>query len=323
MAVKITQRSTGKTWTSGTKEQEQPKQEQVESVQSTPSGTAEEPKRQWSSKSGKTVITQVKWIDEQPAKSANSQAGASNASAGAVRMEDEKEEMRRQQILGRQSEDLQKQIDALTQQEEERRKNTSLWEKIGRALSPIRSFRQEENDAEDAISKLKERKAEVDRQYQMDANQYKVYQTYQKSERPEAYTAENVGNYKQRLASLASLYGTWTKEQEQEAKEALGTTNGKYGYDGLLSAEKNVWAFAPYQEAVRKNDKESARQWEQIYNALYTRLYSGQEAISSGLMQGLGFEVLGFFGGHHASAGPVRTRCVSFRFAHANSSFES
>ena len=293
MAVKITQRSTGKTWTSGTKEQEQPKQEQVESVQSTPSGTAEEPKRQWSSKSGKTVITQVKWIDEQPAKSANSQAGASNASAGAVRMEDEKEEMRRQQILGRQSEDLQKQIDALTQQEEERRKNTSLWEKIGRALSPIRAFRQEENDAEDAISKLKERKAEVDRQYQMDANQYKVYQTYQKSERPEAYTAENVGNYKQRLAALASVYGTWTKEQEQEAKEALGTMNGKYGYDGLLSAEKNVWAFAPYQEAVRKNDTESARQWEQIYNALYTRLYSGQEAVTSGLMQGLGFEALG------------------------------
>ena len=81
MAVKITQRSTGKTWTSGTKEQEQPKQEQVESVKSTPSGTAEEPKRQWSSKSGKTVITQVKWIDEQPAKSANSQAGASNVSS--------------------------------------------------------------------------------------------------------------------------------------------------------------------------------------------------------------------------------------------------
>ena len=290
MAVKITQRSTGKTWTSGTKEQEQPKQEQVESVQSTPSGTAEEPKRQWSSKSGKTVITQVKWIDEQPAKSANSQAGASNASAGAVRMEDEKEEMRRQQILGRQSEDLQKQIDALTQQEEERRKNTSLWERIGRALSPIRSFRQEENDAEDAISKLKERKAEVDRQYQMDANQYKVYQTYQKSERPEAYTAENVGNYKQRLAALASVYGTWTKEQEQEAKEAIGTQSGG---TGLLSAEKNVWAFAPYQEAVRKNDKESARQWEQIYNALYTRLYSGQEAVTSGLMQGLGFEALG------------------------------
>lgn len=291
MAVKITQRSTGKTWTSGTKEQEQPKQEQVGSVQSVPSGTAEEPKRQWSSKSGKTVITQVKWIDEQPAKSANSQAGASNASAGAaLRMEDEKEEMRRQQILGRQSEDLQKQIDALTQQEEERRKNTSLWERIGRALSPIRSFRQEENDAEDTISKLKERKAEVDRQYQMDANQYKVYQTYQKSERPEAYTAENVGNYKQRLAALASVYGTWTKEQEQEAKEAIGTQSGG---TGLLSAEKNVWAFAPYQEAVRKNDTESARQWEQIYNALYTRLYSGQEAVTSGLMQGLGFEALG------------------------------
>lgn len=206
------------------------------------------------------------------------------------KMENETEEMRRQQILGRQSEDLQKQIDALTQQEEERRKNTSLWEKIGRALSPIRSFRQEENDAEDAISKLKERKAEVDRQYQMDANQYKVYQTYQKSERPEAYTAENVGNYKQRLAALASVYGTWTKEQEQEAKEAIGTQSGG---TGLLSAEKNVWAFAPYQEAVRKNDTESARQWEQIYNALYTRLYSGQEAVTSGLMQGLGFEALG------------------------------
>lgn len=292
MAVKITQRSTGKTWTSGAKEteQEQPKQEQVESVQSTPSDTAEEPKRQWSSKSGKTVIRQVKWIDEQPVKSTNSQAGASNASAGAVRMEDEKEEMRRQQILGRQSEDLQKQIDALTQQEEERHKNTSLWEKIGRAISPIRSFRQEENDAEDAISKLQERKAEVDRQYQMDANQYMVYQTYQKSERPEQYTAENVGNYKQRLAALASVYGTWTKEQEQEAKEAIGTQSGG---TGLLSSEKNVWAFAPYQEAVRKNDTESARQWEQIYNALYTRLYSEQEAVTSGLMQGLGFEALG------------------------------
>lgn len=292
MAVKITQRNTGKTWTSGAKEteQEQPKQEQVESVQSTPSGTAEEPKRQWSSKSGKTVIRQIKWNEEQPVKTVNSQAGASNASAGAVRMEDEKEEMRRQQILGRQSEDLQKQIDALTQQEEERHKNTSLWEKIGRAISPIRSFRQEENDAEDAISKLQERKAEVDRQYQMDANQYKVYQTYQKSERPEQYTAENVGNYKQRLAALASVYGTWTKEQEQEAKEAIGTQSGG---TGLLSAEKNVWAFAPYQEAVRKNDTESARQWEQIYNALYTRLYSGQEAVTSGLMQGLGFEALG------------------------------
>ena len=83
MAVKITQRSTGKTWTSGTKEtkQEQPKQEQVESAQSAPSGTAEEPKRQWASKSGKTVIRQVKWNDEQPVKSTNSQAGASNASA--------------------------------------------------------------------------------------------------------------------------------------------------------------------------------------------------------------------------------------------------
>jgi hypothetical protein len=210
--------------------------------------------------------------------------------ASLPKLENETEEMRRQQILGRQSEDLQKQIDALTQQEEERRKNTSLWEKIGRALSPIRSFRQEENDAEDAISKLKERKAEVDRKYQMDANQYKVYQTYQRSERPEAYTAENVGNYKQRLAALASVYGTWTKEQEQEAKEAIGTQSGG---TGLLSAEKNVWAFAPYQEAVRKNDKESARQWEQIYNALYTRLYSGQEAVASGLMQGLGFEALG------------------------------
>lgn len=210
--------------------------------------------------------------------------------ASLPKLENETEEMRRQQILGRQSEDLQKQIDALTQQEEERRKNTSLWEKIGRALSPIRSFRQEENDAEDAISKLKERKAEVDRKYQMDANQYKVYQTYQRSERPEAYTAENVGNYKQRLAALASVYGTWTKEQEQEAKEAIGTQSGG---TGLLSAEKNVWAFAPYQEAVRKNDKESARQWEQIYNALYTRLYSGQEAVTSGLMQGLGFEALG------------------------------
>lgn len=210
--------------------------------------------------------------------------------ASLPKLENETEEMRRQQILGRQSEDLQKQIDALTQQEEERRKNTSLWERIGRALSPIRSFRQEENDAEDAISKLKERKAEVDRQYQMDANQYKVYQTYQESERPEAYTAENVGNYKQRLAALASVYGTWTKEQEQEAKEAIGTQSGG---TGLLSAEKNIWAFAPYQEAVRKNDKESARQWEQIYNALYTRLYSGQEAVTSGLMQGLGFEALG------------------------------
>lgn len=218
------------------------------------------------------------------------QKEAAKARASLPKLENETEEMRRQQILGRQSEDLQKQIDALTQQEEERRKNTSLWEKIGRAISPIRSFRQEENDAEDAISKLKERKAEVDRQYQMDANQYKVYQTYQKSERPEAYTAENVGNYKQRLAALASVYGKWTKEQEQEAKEAIGTQSGG---TGLLSADKNVWAFAPYQEAVRKNDTESARQWEQIYNALYTRLYSGQEAVTSGLMQGLGFEALG------------------------------
>lgn len=223
-----------------------------------------------------------------PDRAAREEAAKERASL--PKLENETEEMRRQQILGRQSEDLQKQIDALTQQEEERRKNTSLWEKIGRALSPIRSFRQEENDAEDAISKLKERKAEADRQYQMDANQYKVYQTYQKSERPEAYTAENVGNYKQRLAALASVYGTWTKEQEQEAKEAIGTQSGG---TGLLSAEKNVWAFAPYQEAVRKNDKESARQWEQIYNALYTRLYSGQEAVTSGLMQGLGFEALG------------------------------
>lgn len=395
MAVKITQRSTGKTWTSGTKEQEQPKQEQVESVQSTPSGTAEEPKRQWSSKSGKTVITQVKWIDEQRERSGFDRTAtpASIAGLGAPAPTSQRQKERYNQEIGqygvgnidlynrpqyRNADGSISTVDSTSFNIQGKEVLLpSVWMKDGKAyrssdgdeilqhfydtgeflgvfdtVDAANSYAEKLHDAQDyyyttqrkqaldeavahdqlqgmkrTLAILESQKKQEQAQqpsilsmlgkasdstlptFQADAAQSETDRRIQElqdeidrqeseiqmhgTKRPETYTAKNVGRYKDRLIALASVPGTWTKSQKQEAKEALGTTNGKYGYDGLLSAEKNVWAFAPYQEAVRKNDKESARQWEQIYNALYTRLYSEQEAVASGLMQGLGFEALG------------------------------
>lgn len=107
----------------------------------------------------------------------------------------------------------------------------------------------------------------------------------QGTKRPETYTAKNVGRYKDRLIALASVPGIWTKRQKQEAEEIIGTQNG---FGGLLGYEQNVTAFAPYQEAMRKGDTEAAKQWQQIYDVLYTRLYSKQTAVASGLQEGLG-----------------------------------
>lgn len=107
----------------------------------------------------------------------------------------------------------------------------------------------------------------------------------QGTKRPETYTAKNVGRYKDRLIALASVPGIWTKHQKQEAEEIIGTQNG---FGGLLGYEQNVTAFAPYQEAMRKGDTEAAKQWQQIYDVLYTRLYSRQTAVASGLQEGLG-----------------------------------
>ncbi|MFR1988908.1 MAG: hypothetical protein ACLS3C_02095 [Oscillospiraceae bacterium] len=107
----------------------------------------------------------------------------------------------------------------------------------------------------------------------------------QGTKRPETYTAKNVGRYKDRLIALASVPGTWTKRQKQEAEEIIGTQSG---FGGLLGYEQNVTAFAPYQEAMRKGDTEAAKQWQQIYDVLYTRLYSRQTAVASGLQEGLG-----------------------------------
>lgn len=107
----------------------------------------------------------------------------------------------------------------------------------------------------------------------------------QGTKRPETYTAKNVGRYKDRLIALASVPGIWTKRQKQEAEEIIGTQSG---FGGLLGYEQNVTAFAPYQEAMRKGDTEAAKQWQQIYDVLYTRLYSKQTAVASGLQEGLG-----------------------------------
>ena len=104
----------------------------------------------------------------------------------------------------------------------------------------------------------------------------------QGTKRPETYTAKNVGRYKDRLIALASVPGTWTKRQKQEAEEIIGTQSG---FGGLLGYEQNVTAFAPYQEAMRKGDTEAAKQWQQIYDVLYTRLYSRQTAVASGLQE--------------------------------------
>ena len=393
MAVNITQRSTGKTWTSGTKEQEQPKQEQVESVQSTPSGTAEEPKRQWSSKSGKTVITQVKWIDEQPAKRSRfdrTATPASIAGLGAPAPTSQRQKERYNQEIGQygvgnidlynrpqyrnadgsistvdstsfniqgkevllpsvwmkdgkayrssdgdeilqhfydtgeflgvfdtvdaansyaeklhdaqdyyyttqrekaldeavahdQLQGMKRTLAILeSQKKQEQAQQPSILSMLGKASDSTLPTFQAESAQSETDRRIQELQDEIDRQ--------ESESQMQGTKRPETYTAKNVGRYKDRLIALASVPGTWTKRQKQEAEEIIGTQSGG---TGLLSAEKNVWAFAPYQEAVRKNDTESARQWEQIYNALYTRLYSGQEAVTSGMMQGLGFEALG------------------------------
>lgn len=39
---------------------------------------------------------------------------------------------------------------------------------------------------------------------------------------------------------------------------------------------------------MRKGNTEAAAQWQQIYDVLYTRLYSKQTAVASGLQEGLG-----------------------------------
>ena len=73
-------------------------------------------------------------------------------------------------------------------------------------------------------------------------------------------------------------------------------------------------------EDLRADDREHGGKRRENDDDEYFKLKRGK--IRNKLFKAA-FEVLGFFGGHHASAGPVRTRCVSFRFAHANSSFES
>lgn len=164
-----------------------------------------------------------------------------------------------------------------SQKKQEKAQQPSILSMLGKASdSTLPTFRADSAQSE-TDRRIQELQDEIDRQ--------ESESQMQGTKRPETYTAKNVGRYKDRLIALASVPGTWTKRQKQEAEEIIGTQSG---FGGLLGYEQNVTAFAPYQEAMRKGDTEAAKQWQQIYDVLYTRLYSKQTAVASGLQEGLG-----------------------------------
>ena len=164
-----------------------------------------------------------------------------------------------------------------SQKKQEQAQKPGILSMLGKASdSTLPTFRADSAQSE-TDRRIQELQDEIDRQ--------ESESQMQGTKRPETYTAKNVGRYKDRLIALASVPGTWTKRQKQEAEEIIGTQSG---FGGLLGYEQNVTAFAPYQEAMRKGDTEEAKQWQQIYDVLYTRLYSKQTAVASGLQEGLG-----------------------------------
>lgn len=164
-----------------------------------------------------------------------------------------------------------------SQKKQEQAQQSSILSMLGKASDSTLPTFQAESAQSETDRRIQELQDEIDRQ--------ESESQMQGTKRPETYTAKNVGRYKDRLIALASVPGIWTKRQKQEAEEIIGTQNG---FGGLLGYEQNVTAFAPYQEAMRKGDTEAAKQWQQIYDVLYTRLYSKQTAVASGLQEGLG-----------------------------------
>lgn len=164
-----------------------------------------------------------------------------------------------------------------SQKKQEQAQQPGILSMLGKASDSSLPTFQAESAQSETDRRIQELQDEIDRQ--------ESESQMQGTKRPETYTAKNVGRYKDRLIALASVPGTWTKRQKQEAEEIIGTQSG---FGGLLGYEQNVTAFAPYQEAMRKGDTEAAAQWQQIYDVLYTRLYSKQTAVASGLQEGLG-----------------------------------
>ena len=164
-----------------------------------------------------------------------------------------------------------------SQKKQEQAQQPSILSMLGKANDSTLPTFQAESAQSETDRRIQELQDEIDRQ--------ESESQMQGTKRPETYTAKNVGRYKDRLIALASVPGAWTKRQKQEAEEIIGTQSG---FGGLLGYEQNVTAFAPYQEAMRKGDTEAAAQWQQIYDVLYTRLYSKQTAVASGLQEGLG-----------------------------------
>lgn len=164
-----------------------------------------------------------------------------------------------------------------SQKKQEQAQQPGILSMLGKASDSTLPTFQAESAQSETDRRIQELQDEIDRQ--------ESESQMQGTKRPETYTAKNVGRYKDRLIALASVPGTWTKRQKQEAEEIIGTQSG---FGGLLGYEQNVTAFAPYQEAMRKGDTEAAAQWQQIYDVLYTRLYSKQTAVASGLQEGLG-----------------------------------
>lgn len=164
-----------------------------------------------------------------------------------------------------------------SQKKQEQAQQPGILSMLGKAGDSTLPTFQAESAQSETDRRIRELQDEIDRQ--------ESESQMQGTKRPETYTAKNVGRYKDRLIALASVPGTWTKRQKQEAEEIIGTQSG---FGGLLGYEQNVTAFAPYQEAMRKGDTEAAKQWQQIYDVLYTRLYSRQTAVASGMQEGLG-----------------------------------
>ena len=204
---------------------------------------------------------------------------AYNAAAAAQKRQQQEAESRRASIAHDQLAGMKRTLGVLEQQAQAQAaaEDAGFLAMLGKASDSTLPTFQADAAQSETDRRIQELQDEIDRQ--------ESESQMQGTKRPETYTAKNVGRYKDRLIALASVPGVWTKRQKQEAEEIIGTQSG---FGGLLGYEQNVTAFAPYQEAMRKGDTEAAKQWQQIYDVLYTRLYSKQTAVASGLQEGLG-----------------------------------
>ena len=100
-----------------------------------------------------------------------------------------------------------------SQKKQEQAQQPSILSMLGKASDSTLPTFQAESAQSETDRRIQELQDEIDRQ--------ESESQMQGTKRPETYTAKNVGRYKDRLIALASVPGTWTKRQKQEADRAL------------------------------------------------------------------------------------------------------